>query len=128
MGPEIALNFSCRCGLPFLVLHLRDIGKFVVVDVDVVDRAHKVRRIRLTNRQSVARIAADKASIPLVLVRGWNYVCLDLVDLADKAFGVEYAFCSAIAIHSDVRVGAVFFEDRQYEDRQLPECLRVVRT
>jgi hypothetical protein len=127
VGKDVRLSFGCRCSLPFLVAHVRDIGRWCAVEVEVVDESRRVRTIVATNRASVARISADRAVLPLLLLpRRWNRICLDLEDICAKAFGQKYTWTRHVRVDASLRVARIYFADAHYEDRALPPFLRVV--
>ncbi len=43
------------------------------------------------------------------------------------AFGAPYAYCKEVSVSSNVLLGRVYFQDRKYEDVELPPFLRVVQ-
>lgn len=125
-GPKARLEIPCRCDLPYLVLHVKDMSKFFSFEFLVVDHEKKVRRFTASNKQSIARVQAQSAALPLTLKAGWNYVCIDLADMCYRAFGTMYQRCKEVSINSNTRIMRVFFQDRVYEDVELPAFLRVV--
>lgn len=129
IGKGVQVSFKCRCSLPYLVMHARDIGKFCEIGIEVVDTTGRVRTLTATTKSSLVRIkGGDTAQLPMVLEAGkWNLVVLDLDDLTKRAFGAEYQCCRKIVAKSDMRISKIFFQDLMYEDRQLPEFLRVIK-
>ena len=125
-GSRTQLSFGCRCRLPYLVLQLRDMGKFLAFEIEVVDTDRRVRRIKVSNHQCTVRVSKDRASVPLKLQRGWNYICMDIEDMTEKAFGARFSFCRRVTLFATTRIARIFFQDMQYEDRQLPPWLRVL--
>ena len=127
-GPKARIEIPCRCELPYLCLQVRDMSRFLSFEFHVVDHERRVRRFIVSNRLSAARVGAQEASLPLELEKGaWNYVNLDLVDLTERTFGTMYQRCKLVAINSTCRVLRVFFQDRCYEDVELPHFLRVIK-
>lgn len=127
LGPQARLVIPCRADLPYLVLQLKDLNKFTSVEVAVVDDTKRVRRLKLSNRVSAARVDANTVTMPLLLEDGvWNYVCLDLPTLSSAAFGATFRYCKEVVVTSNVAVARVFFQDKRYEDAELPPFLRVI--
>ena len=126
-GARAVMEIPCRCELPYLVLQVKDVERFVSFTVTVVDHERRVRRLTVSNKQSMARVKAFECSMPLVLQTGWNYVCLDLADLTQRAFGTQYQRCKCVTLRSNCRVLRVYFQDRMYEDVELPAFLRVIK-
>lgn len=127
-GPKARLDIPCRCELPYLCLQLRDMNRFLSFEFHVVDHERRVRRFLISNRQSTARVQAQAASLPMELKKGtWNYINVDLADLTQRAFGTMYQRCKLVAVNSTCRILRIFFQDRAYEDVELPHFLRVVK-
>jgi Protein of unknown function (DUF667) len=127
LGPQARLVIPCKCDLPYFVIQMKDLGKFTSVELAVVDDNRRIRRLHCTNKVSVTKIDADVCTMPLLLdEKCWNYICLDLVDLAATAFGVTFKYCKEVVITSNTAVARVFFQDKRYEDAELPAFLRVI--
>ena len=116
----------CNAALPYLVFHLKNLNKFVCLEILVKCSDGKKRRLICSNQQSTSRITKTGVSMPLELnSAGWNHICLDLDNLVSTAFGTEYESCFRVTIHSTCRVWKCFFQDRIYSDVELPDHLRV---
>lgn len=121
------LSFSCAVKLPVLSLHIKDVGRFLKLEITILDSGTgELRRLELSNKQSVLRVNATYASLPLELVSGWNLVRLDVARMARAAFGATYAGTTEITVFGVCRVAKVFFSDRAYEDAELPIFLRAI--
>ena len=126
-GAKAVMEIPCRCELPYLVIQLKDVERFVSFTVTVADHERRIRHLTVSNKQSMARIKAFECSMPLTLKKGWNYLCLDLADLTQRAFGTQYQRCKCVTLRANCRVLRVYFQDRKYEDVELPEFLRVIK-
>jgi hypothetical protein len=127
LGPQARLVIPCKIELPYLVLQLKDLGKFVSFEVTVVDDSRRIRHLNFSNRVSATKIAADTCTMPLLLDENhWNYVCIDLADMAATAFGANFKYCKEVTVTSNCILGRLFFQDKQYEDAELPAFLRVI--
>jgi hypothetical protein len=124
---KVRLSFQCEIRLPFLVVHLKDIGKFCAFGVVCEARDGTELTLELRSNASLARVSSSKAVLPLILRPGWNYCCLDVEDIVHTAFGKVLALTTRVTVESSCRVSKVFFQDKRYEDRELPEFLRVIR-
>eukprot|EP01138_Halocafeteria_seosinensis_P007105 gb/GECG01007266.1/.p1 GENE.gb/GECG01007266.1/~~gb/GECG01007266.1/.p1 ORF type:complete len:241 (+),score=33.45 gb/GECG01007266.1/:1-723(+) len=125
LGKDAKLKLSTKCTLPYLVLQINDLDKFCSIELTLVDTKRRIRRITMSNKQTTTRVQDDACSMPLVLVKGWNYVNLDLPDISKHAFGVDHKYCKSVIIHGSLRVGRVYFQKEVFDDSQLPEFLRV---
>ena len=82
------------------------------------------RHLICNSRQSTSRISKNSCSLPLELVDGWNYLCLDLKELTEAAFGVQYSSTLKVTVYSSTRLWRCFFQDKRYADIELPTHLR----
>ena len=127
-GPRVSLVIPCQTPLPYLLMHVKDLGRFCSLEVVVVDSGGGVRRVTASNRQASVRISEEgKAlSMPLAMVPGWNHIKLDLVDLCARAFGVEYKGCVEVSVMASCRVARIWFASRQLDDTELPPWLKTL--
>lgn len=121
------LRFSCASKLPYLTLHIKDVDRFLSIEIVLLDAAtNDLRRFELSNKQSVIRVGPASASLPLALNTGWNLLRLDLPRMARAAFGASQTITTEVTIHGVCRISKVFFSDGLYEDSELPPFLRVI--
>jgi hypothetical protein len=127
VGRDLQLVLPCKTTLPFLTLHIMDVGKFMDVELAVVDHMGELRHVLITNRQSTIRVSAGEASLPLAIAPGaWSLLRLDLAQVTAAAFGKGYAGCAGLVLHSSMRLARAFFSDREYADAELPPFLRAL--
>lgn len=124
---KVRVQFNCECRLPFLVFQIKDVGRFCAVEVVAEGKDGTEYTLELSSRATVARVGRQKAALPLMLGKGWNYCCLDVEDILHTAFGAKLAFTTRVAVKSSCRISKVFFQDKRYEDRELPDFLRVIK-
>ena len=121
------LRFPCASKLPFLTIHIKDVDRFLRIEIVLIDGVtNELRRFELTNKQSVIRVGPTSASLPVALNGGWNLLRLDLSSMARAAFGAQYVATTEVVVHGVCRVSKVFFSDGLYEDAELPPFLRVI--
>ena len=127
-GPRVSLVIPCQTPLPYLLMHVKDLGRFCSLEVVVVDSGGGVRRVTASNRQASVRISEEgKAlSMPLAMVPGWNHISLDLVDLCARAFGVEYKGTVEVSVMASCRVARIWFASRLLDDSELPPWLKTL--
>lgn len=127
VGRDLQLALPCRTALPILTLHIMDLGKFMDIELALVDHIGALRHVLITNRQSTIRVTTAEASLPLAVTPGtWSLLRLNLPQIMAAAFGKDYALCSGVVLHSSMRVARAFFSDREYADAELPPFLRVL--
>lgn len=124
-GPRVSLTIPCFSELPFLVVHVKDVGRFCSLELELEDSEGRPRRVHASNKQASVRLSGDNEalSVPLELVAGWNHLRLDLGSLLQIGFGCTYACARAVTVVASCRVGRIWFESRPLEDRELPPWL-----
>lgn len=122
---KASLALDSHSVLPILVLHVKNLERFMMLEVDTLDEDRIPKQIRLSTRRTITTVEGTKVELPLVLGPGWQLVCLDLRDLLQRAFGAAYFSTSQIRIHGSCRIAAAFLSDRVYSDVELPDFLRV---
>jgi hypothetical protein len=127
LGKDIQIVIPCRVSLHLLVLHIKDIGKFFDIEISIVDSKAKLRHILLTNRITTVRVSEDSCALPLTAVNGWNHLPINLSKIVHASFSTTYVECTGIVLHASMRVSHVYFEDREYNDSQLPGFLRTIK-
>eukprot|EP01029_Cantina_marsupialis_P024882 TRINITY_DN6498_c0_g4_i1.p1 TRINITY_DN6498_c0_g4~~TRINITY_DN6498_c0_g4_i1.p1 ORF type:complete len:182 (-),score=25.98 TRINITY_DN6498_c0_g4_i1:173-718(-) len=128
VGPEALIEFVADTELPRVVFHIFDMDMFFSLSIDIEDTQKRISTLRISNKQTVVKadVVNMIVELPLVLVKGWNRISLDLRDLAKKCLGVHYAICKNITINSNVRLGRIYFEDEEIPDNVLPKFLRAI--
>jgi hypothetical protein len=124
-GPRVSLSIPCYSELPYLVLHVKDVGRFCSFELDLEDSEGKPRKVHAGNKQASVRLSGenDSLSVPLELVPGWNHVRLDLVSLLQIGFGCKYACTRGVTVVASCRVARIWLESRVLEDKELPPWL-----
>ena len=128
LGTQAGLHFACDSILRYLVLHVKDVGKFVRVEIEVIDDCRQYRIFKASNTASMAHVdqRQGEACLPLQLAEGWNHLCLDLEHLTKAAFGTAYLSCVQVRVFANCRLLRAYFQDRPYADAELPEHLQVL--
>ncbi|GLD91555.1 hypothetical protein PINS_up000088 [Pythium insidiosum] len=124
-GNAAELVFPCRNIFRFLVLFIKNMEHFVELQVEVLDDQQKYRHIRLTNARSLAKIEPKTCQLPLVMgtAPGWRYLCMDLQDLTQRAFGSRHVTTTQLRVAGRCRLLRAFFQDERYADSELPSYL-----
>ena len=127
-GPRVSLVIPCRSNLPYLVVHVKDIGRFFSIELEVEDSGGTIRKISTGNKQASIRVSEVEKflSMPLETVPGWNHICLNLADLCQRGFGVEYKCTWEVTVLASCRIARIFFENRPLEDKELPPWLQTL--
>lgn len=126
LHPGACIELHCDAAARFLTLHLEHIDSFCGVELDVADAAGRSWRIVAGNNRSTVRIRDDECTLPLVLKPGWNHVCLDIRDLAQRAFGVRAERLESVFVHARCRLWHAFLHNRPVLDPELPDSVRVI--
>ena len=128
LGDNASLEMPVKSDLPYLVLQLKNLNRYVCFEVTIKGIDGVKRHLICNSKQSISRITKTSCSIPLELTEGWNYLCLDLQELVEAAFGVQYSYTTKVAVYSTTRLWRAFFQDRKYSDMELPSHLRTSPT
>lgn len=123
-APRVALTIPCESSLPLLAVHLKDIGRFCAIEVELRDENNDNFRIIITNRVTAVRVKDAQAVLPLVLHPGWNLVLIDLRDVLQRAFGLGYAMTTCVSVLASCRVARIYLQARPLSDQELPPFLR----
>lgn len=142
VGVATQLVLPVRTTLPTLVLHIKDVTKFLDVELSLMTlpsaaawtasrrpaaaRVPQLRHLLLSNRVSAIRVGVESATLPLSLSPSWNHLALALPHLVTAAFGEAYESCTGIVLHATTRVAHVYFQDRPFADCELPPFLRTL--
>ena len=78
VGPQAALVFQCGAILRYLVLHIKNLDRFLSIEVEVVDDSKQYRTFHLSNRRSLASINGSRCELPLAIGPGWQHFNMDL--------------------------------------------------
>jgi len=128
IGNKLHIDIPCRVRLPYLVLQVKDTGRFCGIELGIEDKTGKHYSLFITNKTSSARITTETCSIPLELInKQWNLLRLNLADLTNRAWGVEYHMCRGVIIHASLSIARVYFESIPMEDYELPVFLRTIQ-
>lgn len=121
-----SLVFPCSAILRHLILHVKNVDRFMSLEIEVVDDSKTYRTIDLSSRRSIATVDSGKAELPLVMGDAWQLVHIDLEDLTFRAYGTRYLSAVQVKVGGSCRIGKAFFADQVYPDPALPPFLRVV--
>ncbi|GJP46243.1 hypothetical protein CLOM_g5551 [Closterium sp. NIES-68] len=114
--PSAALGIK----LPFLVLVLKPLDRFLSFEVTLMDDKNVKRRFRASNYQSTTRVRPFICTMPLRLEAGWNSLLFNLADFTRRAYGTGYVETLRVAVHASCRLRRIYFCDRVYSDDELP--------
>ena len=126
LGEGASLIFPCSTTLPYIIMHAKNLGKYFEILIEIMDSGRQQRKITISNHQSACRVKPFECSLPWNIGDGWNYTCLNLKDITQRAFGTEYFKTVCVQVFSNCRVWRLYFADREYADCELPPPLRVI--
>ena len=126
LGISANLVFPCSTTMRYLVLHVKHLEKYCSVEVEVIDSLRKRRKLQASNNQSKVKVKDEICSMPLELQTGWNYLCLDLEQLLNDAFGTHFRRAICVQIFASCRVWRAFFQSDMFADAEMPPHLQVI--
>ena len=125
VGEDSSITFFSSSTYPLLVIHINSSNRFFSIVIRVRDDIGKDRIFELSNKKSTIMIMDDTCKLPMEIGEGWQRMCISMDDMLSRAFGSKLASCSSISFGGSCRLAAVFFQEYDYSDPQLPSFLRV---
>lgn len=122
-----ALTLDTSSILRYIAFHIKNLGKYMAFEIEIVDDAKQYRVFRCSNSISAVRIEMHECHMPLTLTDSWNFLNLDLEDLCMKAFGTGYLSTVQVRVSANCRLLHCYMQDRPYADAELPHHLKVIR-
>ncbi|KAH7479011.1 hypothetical protein PRIC1_009434 [Phytophthora ramorum] len=125
LGTDAELVFPVRNIFRYLVMFIKNMDLFLEFQVEVLDDAQKYRQLTVTNTRSLARVEDSRCQLPLAfgMQPGWRYLCMDLQDVTQQAFGTRHVTTTEVRIAGNCRLLRMFFQDERYADADLPAHL-----
>ncbi|POM79761.1 Hypothetical protein PHPALM_2494 [Phytophthora palmivora] len=115
LGNDAELVFPVRNIFRYLVMFIKDMDLFLEFRIQVLDDAQKYRQFTVTNTRSLARVEDSRCQLPLVFGShpGWRYLCMDLQDLTNQAFGTKHVTTTEVRIGGNCRLLRMFFQEER---------------
>jgi len=110
---------------PIANLQLKTIGMETGVEISCKSDKGDIYTILAVTSTSLCKFKDNQLTIPLVLVDGWNRICIDMEHMM-STIGQKFVSAEGIKVYSCCRVRRIFFSDSQYDDWELPYRLRVL--
>ncbi|KAF5908826.1 UPF0468 protein C16orf80, partial [Clarias magur] len=76
--------------LPLLNMTIKNLKKYFIFEVQVLDDKNVRRRFRVSNYRITTRVKPFICSMPLKLDDGWNKIEFNLSDFTRRAYGTNY--------------------------------------
>jgi hypothetical protein len=127
-GDDSYIEFPVQSSSQFLALPIKNLDRFAKLVLRVRDSAGKNRTFIMSNRRTTVHLKNSVCQLPLEMSIGWQYLNIDLQDLTLKCFGTDFLFTTNIMIYGSIRIGKLYFQDREYSDLELPHFLRLLPT
>ena len=127
LGSNAAMTLDTNSILRYIAFHIKNLGKYMTLEVEIVDDAKQYRIFRCSNSISAVRIEMHECHMPLSLTEGWNFLNLDLEDMCQKAFGTGYLSTVQVRVHASCRLLHCYLQDRPFADAELPMHLKVIK-
>jgi hypothetical protein len=129
IGANVAQNFI-RCpnedkkilGIikPYLVLQIKNLKKYFMFEVLILDDKGVKRSFKVTNFQTLTRVKPNLCSIPLKLDDGWNQIYFNLADFVKRAYSTNYQETLKVQIHGNCRIRRIYFTDFPQSYKKIP--------
>ncbi|OWZ21322.1 hypothetical protein PHMEG_0004157 [Phytophthora megakarya] len=125
LGNDAELVFPVRNIFRYLVMFIKNMDLFLDFHIEILDDTQKYRQFVVTNNRSLARVEESRCQLPLMFGSqpGWRYLCMDLQDLTNQAFGTKHVTTTEVRVGGNCRLLRMFFQDDRYSDGDLPAHL-----
>ncbi|KAE9052391.1 hypothetical protein PR003_g969 [Phytophthora rubi] len=125
LGSDAELVFPTRNIFRYLVMFIKNMDLFLEFHVEALDDTQKYRQFTVTNTRSLARVEDSACQLPLAFGShpGWRYLCMDLQDITNQAFGTRHVTTTEVRVGGNCRLLRIFFQDERYADADLPAHL-----
>lgn len=121
---DAQIGFFVDSSMRYLALQLKCVDEFFLINLRVTDAQSSSRSIIVSNNRSTVLAMKDEVKLPLVIKEGWQFICLDLKDIVQRAFGASYRSCTEIVFSGSCSIWRIYFQENLYADCQLPYHLR----
>ncbi|EFJ09051.1 hypothetical protein SELMODRAFT_130480 [Selaginella moellendorffii] len=111
---------SLAVRLPFFVMIVKNMKRYFMFEVEVIDDKNKHRRFIASNFRTATRVGQSVCLMPVTLDVGWNQVHFDLPGCTRLAYGTNYRETVRVRVFANCRIRSVFFCDRIYAEETLP--------
>jgi len=112
----IGIFQSLGIRLPYVVLVVKNLRRYFMFDVMVLDDKNFRRRFRFTNSIQTCRIKPHLSVIPLVLEDGWNEIRISLPEILAKTYLSSYKETMRVQIYGNCRLRRVLFSEKLVSD------------
>ncbi len=126
IGSSSKVTFYTDCTRPYLVIHFKNIDRFLKFVILCSDDTGVDKTLDMSNKTSFITVDKSYCKMPLDTGAGWQHVCIELDELLANAFGTSYVECKEVTIHGSGRISKLFLQSKKYADVELPSFLRVV--
>lgn len=122
------VTFYPECSRPYVVIHFKNIDKFLSIRFLCVDDTdnNNMKELIMSNKFSFVTVDETSVKMPLEMESGWQHVCIELDELLANAYGSTYVLCKELTITGGCRFSKIYFQSKMYSDVELPNFLRVV--
>mmetsp|Transcript_5142 Transcript_5142/g.7866 ORF Transcript_5142/g.7866 Transcript_5142/m.7866 type:complete len:187 (-) Transcript_5142:89-649(-) len=125
-GDDSYLAFPIDDSLQYLALQLKNVNRFMKIVLRVRDSEGKTRVFTITNKRTTIYLKNNLCQLPMNIGEGWQYINVDLEDIVSRCFGTSYVGVVDVIVHGSLRIGKIYFQDREYADVELPPFLRLL--
>eukprot|EP00466_Bigelowiella_natans_P004006 jgi/Bigna1/71180/fgenesh1_pg.14_\ len=110
---------------PIATFQLKNIGMHTGVELECKAMDGNLYTITSSTASTICKLQGKTVSIPMVLVKGWNKVEIDMEYIL-SVIGRKFKTCESVKIISSCRLRRIYLSDRRYKDWELPEHLRIL--
>lgn len=106
--------------MPFLVMIVKNLNKYFVFQITILDETGTRRRFRIANFQSTTQINPLCTVMPLQLSNGWNQIQFNLAEFTKRAYNKQFVEVQKIRINANIRIRRIYCAERLMSEEELP--------
>ncbi|XP_060855879.1 cilia- and flagella-associated protein 20-like [Metopolophium dirhodum] len=106
--------------LPFVTLLVKNLGRFFMFEITILDSENIRRRLRVSNYHTIKKLSTFVTTLPISMGEGWNQLNLNLAEITIDSFKTTYVETVSVQVHANCRLRRIYFSDQQYKEDQLP--------
>lgn len=123
--PGSRLFLPTNTQLDFLILYLKTVDAFFRIEIELVTKSKKYKRIILGNDCTNVKICPNVSYVPIICKPNWNYMPINIGNLCMCSFGEQMNYVKLVVINSHCKIYKVFFERYENHHQKLISVLQV---
>lgn len=110
--------------LPVLVLVVKNLNRYFLFEVQIMDDTNTRRRFKVCNYTPSVKIRPFSCEVPLKMEEKWNQVTVNLQEMTRKSFGTGYVETIRVQVHANCRLRRIYFCEKNFGEEDVPADFR----